>query len=140
KAYWVTFVVILSYLSVRLQARFRSPESIARILRKKHIRNARRIERTIVQLQGLFIKVGQLISIMTNFLPPEFREQLSGLQDQVPPRPYKDIEKRIREEFKGQAPKDLFAEFDRDPIASASIGQVHLAKLQSGERVAVKVQ
>ena len=45
KAYWVTFVVIMSYLSVRFQARFRSPESIARILRKKHIRNARRIER-----------------------------------------------------------------------------------------------
>ncbi|HTM22722.1 MAG TPA: AarF/UbiB family protein [Kofleriaceae bacterium] len=140
KAYWVTFVVILSYLSVRVQARFRSPESIARILRKKHIRNARRIERTIVQLQGLFIKVGQLISIMTNFLPPEFREQLEGLQDQVPPRAYDDIHKRYGEEFGGRSVAELFAEFQQTPVASASIGQVHMARLHTGERVAVKVQ
>ena len=52
-------------------------------------RNARRVERTIVELQGLFIKVGQLLSIMANFLPAEFRAGLEGLQDQVPPRPYR---------------------------------------------------
>lgn len=140
KAYWVTFVVIGSYLSVRLQARFRSDEAVRRILARRHILNARRIERAIVQLQGLFIKVGQLISIMTNFLPPEFREQLEGLQDQVPPRPYPDIEARIREEFDGRTPDVLFASFERRPVASASIGQVHIGRLHSGEKVAVKVQ
>lgn len=140
KAYWVTFRVIASYLSVRLQARFRSASAIQRILARKHVRNARRIERAIIQLQGLFIKVGQLISIMTNFLPPEFREQLEGLQDQVPPRPYPDIERRIREEFDGKSPDELFASFERTPVASASIGQVHLARLRDGDEVAVKVQ
>jgi ubiquinone biosynthesis protein len=140
KAYWVTFLVIGSYLSVRLQARFRSAAAIQRILARKHVRNARRIERAIIQLQGLFIKVGQLISIMTNFLPPEFREQLEGLQDQVPPRPYPDIERRIREEFEGKSPDELFASFERTPVASASIGQVHLARLPNGDKVAVKVQ
>ncbi len=140
KAYWVTFVVIASYLSVRFQSRFRSEASIARITRAKHIRNARRIQKTIVQLQGLFIKVGQLISIMTNFLPPEFREQLEGLQDRVPPRPYPDIHKRLGDEFKGHALAELFSSFEKQPIASASIGQVHLAQLHTGERVAVKVQ
>jgi len=140
KAYWVTFIVIASYLSLRLQARFRSEEAIARVMERKHRRNARRIERAIVQLQGLYIKVGQLISIMTNFLPPEFRAHLEGLQDQVPPRPYEDIEERIREEFAGKSPDELFQSFDRRPIASASIGQVHLARLASGQRVAVKVQ
>ena len=140
KAYWVTFVVIASYLSVKLQARFRSPAAIDRLLLAKHKRNARRIERTIVELQGLFIKVGQLISIMTNFLPAEFRQELEGLQDQVPPRPYQDIEARIREEFDGKGPGELFAEFAERPIAAASIGQVHVARLFSGERVAVKVQ
>jgi ubiquinone biosynthesis protein len=140
KAYWVTFRVIASYLSVRLQARFRSASAIQRILARKHVRNARRIERAIIQLQGLFIKVGQLISIMTNFLPPEFREQLEGLQDQVPPRPYPDIERRIREEFDGKSPDELFASFERTPVASASIGQVHLARLRDGDKVAVKVQ
>ncbi len=139
KAYWVTIVVVVSYLSVRFQSRFRSPEAIARLLRRKHIRNAKRIERAIIQLQGFYIKVGQLISIMTNFLPHEFRAQLEGLQDQVPPRPYEDIERRLREEL-GAAPEKLFAEFERHPVASASIGQVHVAKLFSGEKVAVKVQ
>jgi len=52
----------------------------------------RRIEAAIIRLRGLFIKVGQLISIMANFLPDAFREELRGLQDQVPPRPYEDIE------------------------------------------------
>ena len=140
KAYWVTFLVIGSYLSVRVQARFRSREVIHRLLARKHVTNARRIERAIVQLQGLFIKVGQLISIMTNFLPPEFRAQLEGLQDQVPPRPYPDIEERIREEFGGRSPDELFSSFERRPVASASIGQVHIGRLHSGDKVAVKVQ
>ena len=140
KAYWVTFIVIASYLSLRFQARFRSEDAIMRLLERKHRRNSLRIERAIVRLQGLYIKVGQLISIMTNFLPPEFRTQLEGLQDQVPPRPYEDIERRFREEFGGKSPDELFQSFDRRPIASASIGQVHLARLASGQRVAVKVQ
>ncbi len=140
KAYWVTFVVILSYLSLKFQSRFRSPKSIERVREAKHIRNARRIQKTIGQLQGLFIKIGQLISIMTNFLPSEFRRQLEGLQDQVPPRSASDIERRIREEFDGQGPQDLFADFSPTPVASASIGQVHIAHLHDGRQVAVKVQ
>jgi predicted unusual protein kinase regulating ubiquinone biosynthesis (AarF/ABC1/UbiB family) len=106
----------------------------------KHQRNARRIEAAIIRLRGLFIKVGQLISIMANFLPDAFREELRGLQDQVPPRPYSDIEARLREEFGGRSPEQVFAEFSPQPVASASIGQVHRARLPSGESVAVKVQ
>lgn len=139
KAYWTTFRVILSYLWVRFWSRWRNDEWIDRALRAAHLRNAKRIERTICELQGLFIKVGQLISIMTNFLPEEFRKQLEGLQDHVPPRPYPDIAARIREELGGE-PDAVFASFDRAPIASASIGQVHRATLPSGEEVAVKVQ
>lgn len=139
RAYWVTFLVIGSYLSLRFRARFHADTWVEHALRETHLRNARRIERTIVDLQGLFIKVGQLISIMTNFLPEEFRRELEGLQDAVPPRPYADIEARIREELK-QTPSELFASFEQKPIASASIGQVHAARLLDGTRVAVKVQ
>jgi ubiquinone biosynthesis protein len=139
RAYWTTFVVIGSYLWLRFRARFRSDAWVEHTLRAIHLRNARRIEHTIVELQGLFIKVGQLISIMTNFLPEEFRRELEGLQDAVPPRPYDDIEARLREEL-GRAPAEVFQQFEARPIASASIGQVHLARLADGTKVAVKVQ
>jgi ubiquinone biosynthesis protein len=139
-AYFVTTQVALSYLSLAISRRFRRPESLARITLAKHRRNARRIEAAIIKLRGLFIKVGQLISIMANVLPDAFREELQRLQDQVPPRPYADIEARLREEFGGRAPSDVFAEFSPEPVASASIGQVHRARLPTGEAVAVKVQ
>ncbi len=58
----------------------------------------------------------------------------------MPPRPFKDIDRRIREEFGGRGPNDLYAEFSERPIAAASIGQVHVARLRTGEKVAVKVQ
>lgn len=139
RAYYTTWRVIWSYLWLKFRARFHSDVWIEHKLRETHLRNARRIERAIIDLQGLFIKVGQLISIMTNFLPEEFRRELEGLQDAVPPRPYADIEARIREEL-GRSPADLFAHIERRPIASASIGQVHIAKLHDGSKVAVKVQ
>ncbi len=139
KAYWVTLIVLASYLWASVQARFRSRAAMERLLMDKHLRNARRIQKAILALQGLFIKVGQLISIMTNFLPREFRQELEGLQDAVPPRPFRDIEKRVRDEL-GASPRELFGEFCERPIAAASIGQVHIARLKSGEKVAVKVQ
>src|SRR5581483_11173320 len=95
-AYFVTAQVALSYLGLSLSRRFRSAESLKRITRDKHQRNARRIEAAILRLRGLFIKVGQLISIMANFLPDAFREELQRLQDQVPPRKYPDIEEIVR--------------------------------------------
>jgi predicted unusual protein kinase regulating ubiquinone biosynthesis (AarF/ABC1/UbiB family) len=139
RAYWTTWRVILSYLWLKFRARWHSEAWVIHNLRQMHLRNARRIEATIIELQGLFIKVGQLISIMTNFLPEEFRHELEGLQDAVPPRPYKDIEERVVEEL-GKSPDELFVAFERRPIASASIGQVHLARLPDGSKVAVKVQ
>jgi predicted unusual protein kinase regulating ubiquinone biosynthesis (AarF/ABC1/UbiB family) len=138
--YLVTARVTLSYLGLAIARRFRGPEAVERLTLAKHRRNARRIEAAILRLRGLFIKVGQLISIMANVLPDAFREELQRLQDQVPARPYRDIERRLREEFAGRGPAELFAEFSPEPVASASIGQVHRARLPSGEEVAVKVQ
>jgi len=93
---------------------------------------------TILRLQGLFIKVGQLLSIMANFLPAEFRSELEGLQDQVPPRPFGEIEQRLKKELGDSM--SLVESLDREPTASASLGQVHSARLKDGRRVAVKVQ
>jgi predicted unusual protein kinase regulating ubiquinone biosynthesis (AarF/ABC1/UbiB family) len=140
KAYTVTTLVSASYLWLAFRRRFASLEGYEELLLATHRRNARRIEAAIVELQGLFIKVGQLISIMANFLPEAFRQELQSLQDQVPPRPFRDIEARFIEEFGGRTPTQVFAEFERRPMASASIGQVHVARLATGEKVAVKVQ
>lgn len=139
KAYLVTLVVLWSYLWLRFAARYRSASNIEIRLERLHVKNARRIYRAIVELQGLYIKVGQLFSVMSNFLPRAFRQELDSLQDQVPPRSYEAIEQRIKDEL-GRGPDELFESFEREPIASASIGQVHAACLPGGHRVAVKVQ
>src|SRR5687768_11788117 len=139
KAYWVTFVVIASYLRLTLLAKILGRDFWEANISATHTRNAMRIEKTVIELQGLFIKVGQLISIMTNFLPEEFRKPLEALQDQVPPRPLEEITRRIEEEL-GAPPEKIFASFDRMPLASASLGQVHRATLHDGAEVVIKVQ
>ncbi len=138
-AYAVTIRVAWSYLWLSAVGRWVSPARRAKWLAEVHRLSARRILHAITRLQGLFIKVGQLISILTNVLPEEFRCELERLQDRAPARPIADVEKRFMEEF-GQLPSALFAEFDPLPVAAASIGQVHRARLPNGESVAVKVQ
>ena len=138
RAYATTFAVIWSYSFLSFKTRlFGRAYREARIL-AVHRANAKRVEETILSLQGLFIKVGQLLSILANFLPDDFRNGLEGLQDQVPPRPFEDIEDRIKVEVGPIATR--FKTFNRTPIASASLGQVHEATLEDGTRVAVKVQ
>jgi len=139
RAYTVTFQVILSYSVTRVLGRLLGASWLKRSLARAHVHNARRIETAIVELQGLFIKAGQFISVMTNFLPEEFRRGLEAMQDQVPPRPYSQIQRRIQEEL-GSDPSEIFSEFSEAPIASASIAQVHVATTPSGRKVAVKVQ
>jgi len=139
RAYLVTLRVIASYGWLRVQRPLFGAESYADALGRRHRSNARLVERTIVELKGLFIKVGQLISILTNFLPEEFREGLEGLQDQVPARPTEQIVERLQREF-GRGPDELFAWWNPVPVASASLAQVHEARLHDGRRVAVKVQ
>lgn len=102
-------------------------------------RNARKLKHLLLSLQGIFIKAGQLISILSNFLPDYFRKELEELQDKIPARPLSEMTGRIRKEL-GKDPDQLFAEFDPTPIASASLAQVHLARLHDGRRVAVKIQ
>jgi predicted unusual protein kinase regulating ubiquinone biosynthesis (AarF/ABC1/UbiB family) len=138
RAYSTTFFVIGSYLWLSLCARVLGSAWRDAHVGEVHTKNARRVYATILKLQGLFIKVGQLLSIMANFLPPEFRSELEGLQDQVPPRPFSEIEERLQREL-GDSMK-LIASLDREPTASASLGQVHAARLSDGRRVAVKVQ
>jgi ubiquinone biosynthesis protein len=138
-AYGLTLRVLLSYAGVHAAGWVRGRAWRDRALLACHMRSARRVMRGIVRLQGLFVKVGQLISMLTSFLPAEFRDELEELQDRVPARPAAQVAARLREEL-GAPPEELFAGWDPRPLASASLAQVHAATLADGRRVAVKVQ
>ncbi|WP_437608205.1 AarF/UbiB family protein [Sorangium sp. So ce834] len=99
--------------------------------------NARRLLRAMLKLRGVFIKLGQVLSIMGGFLPRAYGKELEQLQDQVPPHPFSDLEAALRASF-GRSATELFASIERAPLAAASLGQVHVARLRDGRKVAVK--
>ena len=139
KAYWTAFVVMKSYLWLSFKSKIFGNNYYKKRITPLHLKNANRIKKAILELEGLFIKVGQLLSILSNFLPKAFQEPLEALQNQIPPRPYQEIETRIKREL-GDTPEQLFASFEKTPLASASIGQAHRATLKDGTEVVVKVQ
>lgn len=107
--------------------------------RRKRVdqKNARRMLRAMLKLRGVFIKLGQVLSIMGGFLPRVYAKELEQLQDQVPPHPYSDLVAVARESF-GRDPLELYRDIEPSPLAAASLGQVHVAHLHDGRKVAVK--
>ena len=99
----------------------------------------RRLRETLDELGPTFVKFGQLLSTRPDIVPPDILVELQKLQDDVSPIPYTEVERVIREEL-GVTIEQAFLEFDEQPTAAASIGQVHRALLPNGDRVAVKVQ
>lgn len=97
-----------------------------------------RIRRVLEELGPSFIKLGQLISTRGDIFPPEYIEELSKLQDRVPPVPFSAIQAVIEKELQRPLP-DIFEHIDPECMAAASVAQVHSARLKTGERVAVKV-
>ncbi len=86
-----------------------------------------------------FTKLGQLLSSRVDLVPPEYIEALSRLQEEVEPFQFEDVQRIVEEELGGRMGQ-LFETFEREPLAAASLGQVHRATLPSGREVAVKVQ
>jgi predicted unusual protein kinase regulating ubiquinone biosynthesis (AarF/ABC1/UbiB family) len=100
--------------------------------------NARRLLAGMLRLRGVFIKLGQVLSILGGFLPRAFTRELESLQDDVPPRPFRDVEKVFFASF-GKPATECFASIERKPVAAASLGQVHQATMRDGRKVAVKI-
>lgn len=94
---------------------------------------------TLGEMKGAVMKVGQVASQMQDILPDEVADALSVLQKASTPMPFSVIRKQVRHEL-GDESENLFAHFDEEPFAAASIGQVHRAQLLDGTEVAVKVQ
>ena len=109
----------------------------ARRTEEHHRRRAERLTATIAALGPTFIKLAQVFSARADILREPYLSSISRLQDRVPPDAIEEIERVIVEEL-GRPPAELFDSFDRQPVAAASLGQVHRAVLR-GESVAVKV-
>lgn len=106
--------------------------------RNKQIPRGERLRLALESLGPIFVKFGQMLSTRRDLIAPDIADELTKLQDQVPPFAFAEVERVITNAFE-QPLSALFLDFDEVPIASASVAQVHFAHLPHGEPVAVKV-
>jgi predicted unusual protein kinase regulating ubiquinone biosynthesis (AarF/ABC1/UbiB family) len=139
KGLLIALRILFSYKLFTVVSVFRSSRWKEQYLKKLHKKNASLIRNKAIKMKGIMIKVGQFLSSRIDFLPDEYIEELSQLQDQVPPHDFYEIRQQVIHEF-NRPPEDIFSEFDDSPIAAASLGQVHAAVLKDGRKVAVKIQ
>ncbi len=99
---------------------------------------AQRLRQALETLGPIFIKFGQVLSTRRDLMPPDIADELARLQDQVPPFPAAQV-MAILERVYGKPVDQVFDEFEREPVASASVAQVHLARLRDGREIAIKV-
>ncbi len=102
-------------------------------------RQAKRLRQLLTDLGPAYIKIGQALSTRPDLVPPIYLDELTRLQDQLPPFP-NEVALRYIEEELGSPASEIYAELSTDPVAAASLGQVYKGRLKTGEAVAVKVQ
>jgi ubiquinone biosynthesis protein len=127
---------LLRILAVAL--RFRLYRFLPRFAGKADPDRAVRLRQALEALGPIFVKFGQVLSTRRDLLPLDIADELAKLQDQVPPFPAAEAAAEIEKGI-GRKIEDVFAEFSAEPVASASVAQVHLARLKDGREVAVKV-
>lgn len=117
----------------------RQPPADRQTMSQRHERTAERILALALSMRGVMIKMCQAIATRADIFPPEFIERLKQCHDSVPAQPF-EIVREVVEEDLGKPLDAIFRKFEREPVAAASLAQVHLAQLIDGREVAVKVQ
>lgn len=144
RTFGLGLIVALDY-----KINFRAHPPFAQSIAALHARNAERLYEILRANGGLYLKIGQAIAMQSAVLPPEFQKMFQHMFDDAPQNSWKDVEQVIREDF-GRSPEEVFGvSFDGNPEmgvmertarASASVAQVHWARLKDGREVAIKVQ
>lgn len=128
-----------AYLAYWFRKQFVSEDERERLRNETHLRAALRVLEHMGYLRGVVMKLGQLCASYPAVLPEVYGELLSRLHFEAPPMHFALLREEVRNEL-GADPEELFSEFETQAFAAASLGQVHRARLKSGERVAVKIQ
>ena len=131
--------IAAAYLFLWLRGWFTGADENQKLLAEAHWRNAIRILDSMGYLRGAVMKIGQTLANFPDIAPREFVETLQELHFDAPPMHWSLLREMVFSEL-GDDPANVFAEFDKRAFAAASLGQVHLARLKTGEDVAVKIQ
>ncbi len=124
--------LLFFFLQLKLSGKASQSEKVQR-------QQAQRLRKLLTNLGPAYIKIGQALSTRPDLVPPIFLDELTRLQDQLPPFPNEVAFRYIEEEL-GAPPTEIYAELSEHPVAAASLGQVYKGRLKTGETVAVKVQ
>ncbi|XP_071725038.1 putative ABC1 protein At2g40090, partial [Rutidosis leptorrhynchoides] len=155
KVFTVALIIYIDYKALQQRTKWANNSKKASLWERAHERNARRVLRCIVELEGLWVKLGQYLSTRADVLPEAYITLLRQLQDSLPPRSLEEknvlrlgllidmsllqVCRTIEKEL-GNSMDQLFSNFVKEPLATASIAQVHRATLVDGQEVVVKVQ
>ncbi|XP_024996181.1 uncharacterized protein LOC112529237 isoform X3 [Cynara cardunculus var. scolymus] len=139
KVFSLAFLIYVDYKALQQREKITKRSKRDILWEKAHERNAKRVLKLIVELEGLWVKMGQYLSTRADVLPNAYIRLLKQLQDSLPPRSVEEVCQTIEKQL-GQSMDDLFTNFVNVPLATASIAQVHRATLHDGREVVVKVQ